>query len=567
MERVTSTPPGLEPGGATDRPRPPLRALVLSIACLIAAAVASLALSEAGGEGSGFVWILALVPVFLFAYYRGWKGAAAAAAAAMVALTAAHLVEMEILTETVDWRFFGAATALLIPVTLGAGALSERLHRQKVLALEMAYRDPLTHLANRRLLREHTEKALARAERDGRKVGMIFLDLIRFKRVNDSLGHAAGDRVLTGTAERLLGLVRGADTVARIGGDEFAILLAGIGDLDDALGIAGRIREAFEDPFQIEDHSIHLEARQGVALAPDHAADFDELLSHADPARRRVRRIARDIAVFDPSAGERRGRDEIAMEEELRKAVHEGALFLHYQPVYTAGRGLLAGAEALVRWRHPEWGLVEAADFIPMAEHAGLIRKLEVHVLDTALRQAAVWEDEGPEWVSVNLSPATFEDPDFPDRLRRLLREGGVPPERLVLEITERAAMRDPERVERIFDALELLGVRLAIDDFGTGHSSLAYLASFPARFLKLDTSFVVDLGSDPKRERLVEGVIGLGRGLDMSIVAEGIERADQYEWIRAAGCDLVQGFFTGVPAPPDELKHRAPAARESAPS
>lgn len=566
---MSPIPPGLEGSAAAERPRPPLRALVLSIVSLIAAALVSLLLSEVGGEASGFVWILALVPVFLLAYYRGWKGAAVAAAAAMVCLTAVHFLEMEILDTAVDWRFLGAATVLLIAITLGAGVLSERLHTQKVLALEMAYRDPLTHLANRRLLREHTEKALARAEREGGKVGMIFLDLVRFKRVNDSLGHAAGDRVLTETADRLRGLVRGADTVARIGGDEFAILLAGIGGLADALGIARRVRDAFGASFRVEGQSVHLEARLGIALHPDHADDFDELLSHADPARRRVRRVATDIAIFDPSAGERRGRDEIAMEEELRKAVHAGTLFLHYQPIYTADRATLTGAEALVRWEHPTWGLVEAADFIPMAEHAGLIRALERHVLKLAIRQVAEWDRQGkgPDWVAVNLSPAFFEDPELPGRLQALLEETAVGPERLVLEITERAAMRDPEHMGRTFDALELLGVRLAIDDFGTGHSSLAYLASIPARFLKLDPSFVVGLGSDPKRERIVEGIIGLGRGLEMTVVAEGIERPDQYEWVRAAGCDLVQGFFTGVPAPADELAPRAVPSRESAPS
>lgn len=420
----------------------------------------------------------------------------------------------------------------------------------------MAHRDSLTGLANRRRLREEAEKAIARADREGQRVGLIFLDLARFKRVNDTLGHAAGDEVLVMAAKRLESSMREADLAARVGGDEFAALVPGVESEEDLRRVAERFDVRFADPFRVEDATVHLDLRMGLALYPDHGSNFSELLSCADYAMYEADLTGGDpIAVYEsvmgpgPEGG-------LAREEALRTALERDELTLHYQPIYGAGDETLRGAEALVRWRHPEAGLLSAAEFVPLAERSGLIRRLDEWVLRAAVRQIAEWEEAGagPEWLSVNLSASSLASAELADFVGGLLDDAGVPGERLAVEITERVALRDPEEVSETLDRLRAQGVRVAVDDFGTGHAVLAYLRQFVANILKLDMVFVQQMEEQPRDEELVAGITALGRQLDMEVVAEGVESGAQRDRLRAVGVDLVQGYWLGRPVPPDDL-------------
>lgn len=554
----------------TERRSPPASALGISVLSLAAAAVVGVAWPESVVDYSGFVWILALVPLFLLSYYRGWEGAALASAMAMLALVLVELVLVRVQGHSVDWWVLGSVTGPLILVTLGAGWLSELLLRQRSLAIRLAYRDPLTGLANRRLLREHAETAMARADREEDvRVGVIFLDLIRFKRLNDDLGHHAGDEALSEIASRLQSTMRDADTVARVGGDEFAVLVAGELTVQDVVSVARRLQERISLPFVLGGETVRQRARLGVAMYPQHAGTFDELLSHADPGKHRGGNASRDEIVVCSSVGSSEP-DEVAMEKGLRRAVHRGPagdgdeLEVHYHPVVSLSDDAVAGAEALVRWDHPDSGLLEAAKFISVAEYTGLVQTIEERVLEDAVRWAAEWSDaDGPDWVSVNLSPASYEGPEVVDQIRELLEAYDLPARHLVVELTEQADLRHPEAVAAVVDALRDTGVRLAIDDFGSGHASLSYLEQFPAHFLKVDPTYVSELGRGARGEQLVEGVIGLGRGLGLELIAEGVEKWQQYEWLKEHGVDYYQGHLRGKPVPPEQLSRRMD--RESA--
>lgn len=418
----------------------------------------------------------------------------------------------------------------------------------------MAYHDPLTGLANRRFLREMAVKALARVDRQGGRVGLLYLDLIRFKRINDAFGHTIGDQILADLGNRFRQRVRASDTIARVGGDEFAVLLVGVESSEDGLTAAQHLKDCFAAPFVIAGETFHLQARVGVALYPDHAANFDELLSHADLAMHQTGDSDVGVEMYR-SAGIRPLREDLVLEEELRRGLKAEELVLHYQPIYLIPDRALIAVEALVRWTHPERGLLAAGEFIPLAEHAGLIRKVDRWVLRTAARQMRRWvEAGGPGWVAVNLSPSTFDDPELPGYIERVVTEEALAGERLALEVTERATMRDPERAAATLHRLQELGIRIVIDDFGRGHSSLAYLLHFPANVLKIDRFFVGGVGVDPAQERLVEGIIALCLSMGMQLIAEGVETAEQLEWLEARGCRFVQGFYLGRPTPAEGL-------------
>lgn len=420
----------------------------------------------------------------------------------------------------------------------------------------LAHRDPLTGLANRRLLRERAADELARADRSGARVGLAFLDLSRFKRVNDTLGHAAGDEVLMMAARRLESCLRESDLLARVGGDEFAALLPEVDSEGDLRTVAERLAAGFEDPFRIGDSTIHLDLRMGLALYPDHASNFSELLSCADHAMYEADLTGgAPIALYASVMGPGR-RGELAREEALRRALEEDELTLRYQPIYASRTGELRGAEALVRWEHPEAGRLRAAEFVPLAERAGLIRALDEWVLGATVRQLAEWEEtgEGPGWVSVNLSASSLADPQLADTVRGLLGEAGVGGERLTVEITERVALRDPEEVSETLEGLRAAGVRVAVDDFGTGHAVLAYLKQFVANMLKLDMVFVQHLDDDPRDVELLAGIAALGRQLDMEVLAEGVEEREQLERLEEMEVDMVQGYYLGRPMTAAEL-------------
>ena len=459
-----------------------------------------------------------------------------------------------------------------VPVTyIGrAGVLSilhdvtERKQLEQQLA-HQAFHDPLTNLANRVLFRDRVEHALQRAVRGGGQPAVLFIDLDNFKAVNDGLGHSAGDWLLIEVAARLQNVLRPADTVARLGGDEFAVLLDD--EAANAEEIADRILAAFRSPFAVQGTDIVVTMSIGIAsLLPHHGAD--DVLRNADLALYRAKAEGKACAAsFEPEmhvAALRR----LELEAELRRAIDgesdSGSLILYYQPIARLSTGRMAGYEALVRWRHPERGLLEPLDFISLAEETGLIIPLGRWVLDEACRQTKDWQVRyGPLirgtgmslTVGVNISGRHLAHPEVVDEVADSLKRMNLSPNSLTLEMTESMLVHDNRATLERLHALKQLGVRLSIDDFGTGYSSLAYLERFPVDSLKMDRSFIASLDADDAKSPLAEAVIGLGRILQLKVVAEGIETRSQWERLRTLGCTLGQGFYISYPLPPVEFE------------
>jgi diguanylate cyclase (GGDEF)-like protein len=441
--------------------------------------------------------------------------------------------------------------ATLFRIVAGA---SRRLRQQAAENRHQALHDALTGLPNRALFRDRTAQALLAARRDGTAVAVLLMDLDRFKDVNDSLGHHTGDLLLHQVGERLRARLRASDTIARLGGDEFAVLLPGLRDPAAAAAVARELREALERPFSPGDiQQIHADASIGIALYPDHGGDPDALIQHADVAMYQAKRARLGVAVYD-SASDQSSPARLALLAELRRAIDGDELILHYQPKVDLAGGI-DGAEALLRWPHPERGLIPPAEFIPLAEHTGLIRRLTLWVLEAALRQSREWRRQGLDVaLAVNLSAANLADPELPDDIADLLRRMDVPPDRLTLEITESTAMADPARAQDLLLRLRDLGVGLSIDDFGTGHSSLAYLSSLPVTELKIDRSFVTSIATDDSDAMIVRSTIDLGHNLGLRVVAEGVEDDHTLRWLSDHGCDLAQGYGLTRPLPAAEL-------------
>lgn len=544
----------------------PLRALGLSLSALAVAVTVSLAWPTSIGEYAGLVWILALVPVHLLSYYRGWRGALLATTLTMVAFVGAQVLNTVWLDQGIDWWVYGVFVLGLTVVSLGSGSLAEALLRSRDRALELANRDPLTKLANRRFLRTRGEEALAEADRSGGTAGLVFLDLVRFKRVNDSMGHLAGDHLLQTVARRLRDHVRARDLPARVGGDEFAVLLTELDGQDDALAVARRLKQVFRPPVKVEDQQVHVEARVGVALYPDHADDFDQLLTRASATQHQLKlRSERDVAFYQSVGEEGPPANDLELEEDLLEALHDESLDLRFQPIFALEGGAPVAAESLVAWDHPEHGLLPAAAFVPLAVQAGFIRELDRQVLRSAVRTASGWARRGTvRHVTVNLSPGSLVDPELPSLLGSLLDRFELPRRFLVLEITEQVAMRSPDDTAAVLAELEELGALVALDDFGSGYSSFAHLARLPIHWLKVDQTLTSEVQSDGKRQRMMEGIIALGKGLDLSVVVEGVETRDQLGWLRGTGCDYVQGYHLGRPGPAASIEESG-VARESA--
>lgn len=448
--------------------------------------------------------------------------------------------------------------------TLNMGTVAEITDR-KLLEKRldrMAHRDSLTGLANRRLLREQADRALAAADRHGNRVGLIFVDLTRFKRVNDSLGHRAGDEVLSRVGRRLEEGHREADVTARLGGDEFAVLLTGLEEPPDAVEAARRLDGCLEQPFEVDGQSVRIQASFGIALYPDHASTFRELLTRADRAMYEGGEGGgARINMYEPPVdGDRDGSAD--REEALRQALSENQLELRYQPVFDVESGDLVGAEALVRWDHPRVGLVRAGEFVPLAERVGLAGRLDRWTLGAVLDDLAEWTGESaePEWVSLNVSAASLGDPAFGQLLSDL---GGRPEEldgRLVLEIAEEVATRNPRSVGRSVRRLRERGVRVALDDFGAGTAALSQLSELPVDLLKLDGSFVRGVSESGRRVQLVEGVCALARELEMELVAEAVRDADQLDALGRAGVHMAQGHWLGRPRRAEKIGESIPS-------
>ena len=410
---------------------------------------------------------------------------------------------------------------------------------------QLAYWDRLTGLPNRLQFREAVQQALAEGHGS---VAVLMLDLDRFKHVNDVLGYPAGDALLSRVAERLQQVLREGDVVARLGGDEFAILLPKAG-LERGGAVAQRVIQAFEQPLSLEEQTVDLGAGIGLAVWPDHAADADALMNRAEIAMYAAKRRTGTLQVYDP-AFDTASSTTLSLLSELRRAVEQGELRLFLQPKIAVADGSLSGAEALVRWEHPQRGLVPPMAFIPFAEQTGFIRRLTLWMFEEVARHHATLAALGVQRVSVNLSTRDLLDPDLPEKLEALLRRHGARPEAFCLEITESAIMDDPARAESTLNRLAERGFKLSIDDFGTGYSSLAYLKRLPVHELKIDKSFVMAMGHDSGDAKIVRSTIDLAHNLGLTVVAEGIESADILAQLNALHCDEGQGFHMSRPLP-----------------
>jgi diguanylate cyclase (GGDEF)-like protein/PAS domain S-box-containing protein len=418
-----------------------------------------------------------------------------------------------------------------------------------------AYHDALTGLPNRMLFLDRLQIALAHARRQGGQPAVLFLDLDDFKVINDTLGHATGDRLLQGVAERLIASVREDDTVARMGGDEFTLLLPNVGRVEDAARLAGKLLEAVAQPFQIDGQDLFVTTSVGVSLYPSDGEDAENLLKNADRAMYRAKEMGRNnYQLFAPALNVR-AVNRLSLETRLRRALDREDFVLHYQPQVNLATRRIVGLEALIRWRE-DGRLLEPAEFIPVAEEARLILPLGQWILRAACQQARSWQNQGlPEVrLAVNLSARQFQQQDLIRSVFFSVRDAGLPPRRLELEITESAAMLNVDRTIGMLHGLRDMGVRISMDDFGTGHSSLSYLKRFPIDAVKIDQSFVRDMTSDPSDAAIVKAIVAMAHSLGLNVVAEGVETLAQADFLRRTGCDEMQGFLVGRPLPADEI-------------
>jgi diguanylate cyclase (GGDEF)-like protein len=414
----------------------------------------------------------------------------------------------------------------------------------------MVLHDPLTRLPNRLLLEDRIGQAIGACRRSGARCAVLFVDLDRFKSVNDSLGHFAGDELLRAMAERLRAAMRAEDTVSRLGGDEFVVLLRQIERDEDAEVVARKILEVAGLPFPVNGRELSVTASIGAAIFPDHGSTAQMLISNADAAMYHVKKSGRNaLQVFSASMSTFFP-DRLALENDLRHALERRELELYYQPKVDVNSGSVTGMEALVRWRHPQRGLISPADFIPLAEETGMIIPLGQWVLREACRQNKAWQSEGlrPLRIAVNISGTQLRHDGFVDQVALALRETGLEPRYLEIEITESVVMQNAATSVAMLDRLSRMGVHLAVDDFGTGYSSLSYLKRFPLNTLKIDSSFVRDLLTDRNGAVIVEAIIVLAHSLKLEVVAEGVEEQAQLQFLQSLGSDQYQGFLHSRP-------------------
>ena len=430
-------------------------------------------------------------------------------------------------------------------------------HRLRASAAEnarLALLDPLTGLPNRRLLAERLERAVTEAKAQGHHVGLLLLDIDRFKEINDSLGHDRGDTLLIEVADRLREIVRETDTVARLGGDEFAVLLTTVRSIEDGSMFAERVLGAFAEPYVIDGLMLHVETSIGLALLPDHADDVQSLLKRADVAMYVAKASRRGVSVYEAD-GDSNSPARLILLGDLRRALDGGdQLSVHFQPKLDLNTRSIVGLEALLRWNHPLRGNIPPGDFIPLAEQTGLVHLLTRRVLELVLDQLRTWLAEGQEiQVAVNLSALNLAEPDLDQKIADLLEEYGVPAYLLEFEITESAIMQDPERAALTLGRIAAMGSTIALDDFGIGNTSISQLRDLPIDTLKIDRSFILDMAT-AGGEVLVKVVTDLAHEFQMVCVAEGVEEADIAERLRAMGCDVAQGFLYARPVPASEL-------------
>ena len=431
----------------------------------------------------------------------------------------------------------------------------------------LAYYDPLTGLPNRLLFTEQLQKALAQAERHGRRIAVMFVDLDNFKRVNDTLGHKVGDELLRVASARLAGSLRAHDsmsrsgheiahTIARLGGDEFIVLLTDLQRPADASAIARRLVNTLAQAVTVQGTEIFVGGSVGVALYPEDGGDIDSLMKNADTAMYRAKEAGRGGFQFYDASMNARAFDRLVMETQLRRALERDEFVLHYQPRVDVISGRIVGAEALIRWQHPEMGLLPPSEFIPLVEDVGLVIPIGEWAIDAVCRQNAAWRDAGAGTlpVAVNLASTHLRESSLPNLVARALGEHGLPAHSLEIEVTESILLGDSALSVDVAHALDSMGVRLSIDDFGTGYSSLSYLKRLPIAALKVDRSFVRDIVSDPDDEAIVSAIIALAHSLKLKVVAEGVENEAQLARLKAWRCDEYQGYLTSRPVAADEF-------------
>jgi len=427
--------------------------------------------------------------------------------------------------------------------------------RYQVQLEHQANYDALTGLPNRNLLHDRLRQAVY-AQRGARAMAVVFIDLDHFKFVNDSLGHGTGDKLLRGMADRLRGVLREGDTVARLGGDEFVVILNDQGGEEVIFRAMQRIMLEVSQPMMIDGKELYVTCSAGISLHPQDGADVDTLLKNADAAMYRAKDGGRNNFQFFTSEMNERINERLSLENALRRALERKEFLLHFQQKIDLKTGAIAGAEALVRWNHPELGLLRPERFIPLAEETGLIVQIGEWVIREACRQSRAWLDQGlrPGLVSVNLSARQFRQDGLVRAVSRILEETGVDSRHLEIELTESMVMHNVNTAIATLHGLKSLGIALSVDDFGTGYSSLAYLKDLPIDTLKIDRSFVRDIGYGEGADEgvIAQAIISLGHALHLKVIAEGVETERQLGFLRRHGCDEVQGFFYGEPVSPD---------------
>ena len=441
--------------------------------------------------------------------------------------------------------------------------ITER-RQSEVRIAHMAHHDALTDLPNRVLLRERLEAALAHVRR-GQQLAVLYLDLDHFKSTNDSLGHAVGDELLKAVAGRLSGCLRETDTIARLGGDEFAIIQTGIESPSDAEALARRIRDALTAPYQLADHQILADVSIGISIAPNDGRASDQLLKQADMALYRAKSDGRGTFRFFEPEMDARVRERRTLELDLRKALANDEFEMYYQPLFNLQRNAVSGCEALLRWHHPERGMISPAEFIPIAEETGLIVKIGEWALRTACAEAATWPNDVT--VAVNVSPIQFKEPALVLTVVDALAASGLAPGRLEIEITEAVLLRDNDATLASLHQLRDLGVRVVMDDFGTGYSSLSYLRSFPFDKIKIDRSFIKDLSDLNDASAIVQAITSLATSLNITTTAEGAETQAQMDRIRSLGCTEMQGYLFSRPKTAGDIARLFQARAEASAS
>jgi diguanylate cyclase (GGDEF)-like protein/PAS domain S-box-containing protein len=420
----------------------------------------------------------------------------------------------------------------------------------------LAYYDALTGLPNRILLQDRLSKALAGARRRHDKVALLFLDLDRFKTINDSLGHSVGDLLLQEVAERLRRFAREQDTVARLGGDEFLVVLTNVKEVTDAAVAAERLMDAMTSEFVVQGHSLNINCSLGISVFPEHGADGEILIKNADAAMYSAKESGRNNFRFFTEDMNAQVMERLTLENSLRLALEKREFFLVYQPQMDIVTGKITGLEALLRWQHPELGLVPPDKFIRIAENSGLIIPIGEWVLRTACSQARNWQDEGLPTVSlaVNVSAVQFRQEGFCELIRRLLHETGLAPQYLELELTESLLLANADVTLSVLQELKAMGLTLAIDDFGTGYSSFSYLRQFQVSKLKIDRSFIRDVAVNPNDAAITAAIIGMAKGLNLKVIAEGVENEAQLSFLRTHQCDEIQGYYFSKPLTVDKV-------------